>query len=49
MLPRIPDDDLEGLVKVFLLPSSKSGAVTVSLGSQPMRKDSEAYNELERS
>lgn len=49
MLPRIPDDDLEGLVKVFLLPSCKSGAVTVSLGSHSIGKGSEAYYGLERS
>ncbi|KAI5838051.1 class II histone deacetylase complex subunits 2 and 3-domain-containing protein [Morchella snyderi] len=29
-LPKIPHDDNEGLVRVFLLPSSKSGAVVVS-------------------
>lgn len=38
MLPRISDDDLEGLVKVFLLPSCKSGAVTVSLGLNQRRE-----------
>lgn len=43
MLPRIPDDDLEGLVKVFLLPSCKSGAVAVSLGSHLIEKVIEAY------
>jgi hypothetical protein len=37
-LPKIPHDDNEGLVRVFLLPSSKSGAVVVSVDSSLDRR-----------